>query len=951
MVLAPHPDDDATTAAGIIYKAVQRGEAVKVVFLTNGDLHGMSIGLGRDDEAVSALRDQLGMSENDTVFLGYPDGYMDVLYSNPSCANVTDICVGPIGISATYAQRGPGLTDYHSHQFGVPASYNRANVVADLQGILASFQPDHIFVTAPPDTHLDHVAAYQFLSLALVGLFPSYPSYNPTIHKTIVHAPVGAGSWPNALDPAAYFAEIANLSTYPGGLVWAERESLDVALPLQSSQFYPGNSKYQAIATHQIEGGLYSLIALFNHKDEISWTEQQRGTNQPPVVNAGLDQVANEGSLVQLDGSGSFDRNNDPLTYQWRQVAGPTVALSSLAAAQPTFTAPSGLGGNQTLAFELVVSDGTLTTLPDQVSVIVQSPQEPTYVSNVAPLATVTASSEVAGSPAIRAVDGIVDGFPGDSTKEWATNGQGAGAWIQLNWSSPVTVGRVILYDRPNGSDWVLHGVLTFSDGSSVQVSPLDNWGKDAAFTFSPRTITSLRFDIDQVGPKTGSIGLSELKVIAVSLAGTNHPPVAIAGPPQTVAEGVVVQLDGSASFDPDLDPITYAWTQTGGPAVTLSSPTAAQPTFTAPTGLTVNAAPTFNLVVNDGQASSSAAVVVVTVIASNPQVATNIAPLSTVTASSETPPGQLAIRAVDGIIDGYPGDATKEWATNGEGVGAWLNLAWPATYTVSRIVLYDRPNLADWITGGTVSFTDGTSMTVGPLYNNGAATEYQIAGKSIRSLRLTVNAVSAGTANVGLAEIQVYGFLVADDDADLVPNASDNCPTVPNPNQLDTDGDGVGDACDNCRTVVNPNQLDTDHDGFGDACDNCASVPNPSQSDVDHNGVGDLCDFNDGLIYILGTTNPNRIGWQAESGFTTWNVYEGDLNVLRATGTYTQVPGSNAVANRSCGVVDLFVDDANPVPAGTVRFSLVTGVAGGIESSLGTNSAGGARPNANPCP
>ena len=45
-----------------------------------------------------------------------------------------------------------------------------------------------------------------------------------------------------------------------------------------------------------------------------------------------------------------------------------------------------------------------------------------------------------------------------------------------------------------------------------------------------------------------------------------------------------------------------------------------------------------------------------------NPQ---NIAGLSSVTVSSQnTATGQLGIKAIDGIVDGYPGDYTKEWAT-----------------------------------------------------------------------------------------------------------------------------------------------------------------------------------------------------------------------------------------------------------------------------------------------
>jgi hypothetical protein len=87
-----------------------------------------------------------------------------------------------------------------------------------------------------------------------------------------------------------------------------------------------------------------------------------------------------------------------------------------------------------------------------------------------------------------------------------------------------------------------------------------------------------------------------------------NSPPVANAGPDQTVGSGLVT-LDGSASYDPDGDPITYQWLQIGGPAVALSAPTAVKTTFTVVSGQSY----VFKLTVTDSGGLSSSATTRVT--------------------------------------------------------------------------------------------------------------------------------------------------------------------------------------------------------------------------------------------------------------------------------------------------------------------------------------------------
>ena len=90
-----------------------------------------------------------------------------------------------------------------------------------------------------------------------------------------------------------------------------------------------------------------------------------------------------------------------------------------------------------------------------------------------------------------------------------------------------------------------------------------------------------------------------------------NTPPVANAGPNQSVFVAALVQLDGTGSTDPEGQPLTYDWQQTGGPAVTLSDPESGTPTFTAPN---LPATLTFDLTVTDPYAAFDSDQVVITV-------------------------------------------------------------------------------------------------------------------------------------------------------------------------------------------------------------------------------------------------------------------------------------------------------------------------------------------------
>jgi len=101
-------------------------------------------------------------------------------------------------------------------------------------------------------------------------------------------------------------------------------------------------------------------------------------------------------------------------------------------------------------------------------------------------------------------------------------------------------------------------------------------------------------------------LGSSATAELTLKASPPNRPPIADAGPDQTVDEGTTVTLDGTGSSDPDGDPLNFTWTQIEGPSVTLIGADTATPSFTAPEVGPAGVLLVFQLIVNDGIVSSA---------------------------------------------------------------------------------------------------------------------------------------------------------------------------------------------------------------------------------------------------------------------------------------------------------------------------------------------------------
>ncbi|WP_314587989.1 cohesin domain-containing protein [Paenibacillus terrigena] len=128
----------------------------------------------------------------------------------------------------------------------------------------------------------------------------------------------------------------------------------------------------------------------------------------------------------------------------------------------------------------------------------------------------------------------------------------------------------------------------------------------------------------------------------------------------------------------------------------------------------------------------------------------------ATVTASSSFNANYSPEKVVDSII----GQSDKgEWASRGE-LNPWIQLNWATSQTFNKITFYDRPNLVDWAPGGTLTFSDGSTLTVSGIPNDGSAYSVTFPDKTVTWVKFQVS--GGNGQNVGLSEIEFYDEPVA---------------------------------------------------------------------------------------------------------------------------------------------------------------------------------------------
>jgi VCBS repeat-containing protein len=254
----------------------------------------------------------------------------------------------------------------------------------------------------------------------------------------------------------------------------------------------------------------------------------------------------------------------------------------------------------------------------------------------------------------------------------------------------------------------------------------------------------SVTFNVTDAG------GLSASEVVTITVTNVNQAPAANAGANQSVNEGATVTLNGSGT-DPDGTIASYSWTQTAGAAVTLSSATAAQPTFTAPSVGPAGTTLTFRLVVTDDLGLASAPSTT-SVTVNNMNQAPSFSPAIGPKSVNENVLLTFTVSATDPDA----GDTL--------------------TYTTSALPAGASFDADTWTFSWTPSYAQAGSHSV-----TFTATD---SGGLSASESITITVTDVGSSDV-------------DSDGDGIPDNIDNCPESANPSQADLDGDSIGDVCD----------------------------------------------------------------------------------------------------------------------------------------------------------
>lgn len=393
---------------------------------------------------------------------------------------------------------------------------------------------------------------------------------------------------------------------------------------------YPGYYSIELLVSDSYSSVVRSEIVL-------------RTLNVPPIAIISAPQIIKVGDEVIIDGTGSYDPDGDPITYQWQLYFRPNDSQTTLSSlTEPTTRLYIDKEGTYTI--ELQVNDGKI---PSDITKISLS------TGNVAPVAIAGKDKNaVVGTPCYLDASSSFDPNNDELVYIWAFLSKPAGSQAEIFdtnspnpyfipdmegdyeiqlivsdgklFSKPVLI-RVSTTNNPpvaqlKQDDFQVYvGDIVTIDGSEsydVDNTPVYyEWillskPEDSALIIQNADQPTITLNIDKKGFYQGTLvvndGFLRSNTVNFQIACINRPPMAVIKGPKTAFIGDAITLDGSDSYDSDMDvsKLKYKWSVVSiptGSSVALLNPTAKAINFT----VDIEGIYEFQLIVNDQETDS----------------------------------------------------------------------------------------------------------------------------------------------------------------------------------------------------------------------------------------------------------------------------------------------------------------------------------------------------------
>jgi uncharacterized delta-60 repeat protein len=481
--------------------------------------------------------------------------------------------------------------------------------------------------------------------------------------------------------------------------------------------------------------------------------------NDAPTA-SGASATTDEDAAISAALSGA-DVDGDTLTYSI--VSGPAHGAAQLNSSTGAYTYTPNANFNGSDSFNFQVSDGTLSSVAT-VTITVNPVNDAPVAGNDSDVVDEDGTLSING-PGVLANDSDVDG---DGLSAVLVNGPAHGS-LTFNTDGSFTYTPQGNYNGPDSftykaSDGALQSgtatvTITVNAVNDAPVAAGDSYAldEDTTLTVSAAGVLTNDSDVDGDalsavlvnGPAHGSLTLnadgsftytpqgnyngpdsftykasdgslqSAAVTVAITVRPVQDPPVADAGPDQTVNEAQAVAFSGSGS-DPDGDTLTYSWNFGDG-----STGTGANATHT----YLDNGVYTATLTVDDGHGNTATDTLTVTV--------NNVAPTASLSGPATAVRGQERLFSIS-ASDVSPADSANtfgylvDWGdgtsstTTGPASGVQLSHTWAASgsYTVQVTVTDDD--------GGSGSATQLLAVNVAELQNGDLLIGGTTAGETI---------------------------------------------------------------------------------------------------------------------------------------------------------------------------------------------------------------------------